>query len=242
MRLPWSKKDNGAQVEVREEEIKESNFIERSLKLGKKGTWVMSAGLGNVFADESTVGSLLRCVRLYTAVRPFTDGIPGCSTVLRWVSSGIPLSGNIELILNRYANASIGPAGTIIKTYIYPQAFPKGSQNASLLSSMAFAGIIIGQLGFGWVSDKVGRKVSLGFFLSLNDQLIDVKTGMLICTGIVFVFSALQAASKGPGAQGTINALIAYRFFAGIGIGGSTLVRRMEVQKADIGRRGIPDR
>lgn len=43
---------------------------------------------------------------------------------------------------------------------------------------------------------------------------------MLLCTAIVFVFSALQAASKGPGAQGTINALIAYRFFVGIGIGG----------------------
>lgn len=43
---------------------------------------------------------------------------------------------------------------------------------------------------------------------------------MLLCTAIVFVFSALCAASKGPGAQGTVNALIAYRFFVGIGIGG----------------------
>jgi hypothetical protein len=31
---------------------------------------------------------------------------------------------------------------------------------------------------------------------------------MLLCTAIVFVFSALSAASKGPGAQGTINALM----------------------------------
>jgi len=58
----------------------------------------------------------------------------------------------------RYANAAIGPASTIIKKYIYPEAF-KGTQNASLISSMAFAGIIIGQLSFGWISDKIGRKV-----------------------------------------------------------------------------------
>lgn len=39
---------------------------------------------------------------------------------------------------------------------------------------------------------------------------------MLACTVIVFLFSALSAASKGPGGvQGTVNALIAYRFFIG---------------------------
>jgi hypothetical protein len=38
---------------------------------------------------------------------------------------------------------------------------------------------------------------------------------MLACTLIVFIFSALCAASKGPGVQGTVNALIAYRFFIG---------------------------
>jgi hypothetical protein len=31
---------------------------------------------------------------------------------------------------------------------------------------------------------------------------------MIICTAIVFVFSALSAAAKGPGVQGTINALM----------------------------------
>lgn len=61
---------------------------------------------------------------------------------------------------------------------------------------------------------------------------VDKQFGMMLCTAIVFVFSALQAASKGPGAQGTINALMqvasclssgqltcsAYRFFVGIGM------------------------
>ncbi|WWC95989.1 hypothetical protein V866_002856 [Kwoniella sp. B9012] len=108
-----------------------------------------------------------------------------------------------SLFSDGYANASIGPASTIIKTYIYPEAFKNRPVNARLLPAIAFAGIIVGQLSFGWISDKIGRKF-----------------GMLLCTGIVFVFSALQAASKGPGAQGTINALLAYRFLVGIGIGG----------------------
>ena len=45
---------------------------------------------------------------------------------------------------------------------------------------------------------------------------------MMTCTVIVFLFAGLQAASKGPdgGAKGVIIALIVYRFFLGIGIGG----------------------
>jgi hypothetical protein len=46
----------------------------------------------------------------------------------------------------RYANAAIGPVNAIIKGYIYPELFQEGSQNGPLISSMAFAGIIIGQL------------------------------------------------------------------------------------------------
>lgn len=45
----------------------------------------------------------------------------------------------------RYANAAIGPVNAILKGYIYPEAF-EGTQNGALISSMAFAGIIIGQL------------------------------------------------------------------------------------------------
>ncbi|KAL7421317.1 glycerophosphoinositol permease [Cryptotrichosporon argae] len=103
-----------------------------------------------------------------------------------------------------YANAAIGPAGQIIKGYLYPDYFVGDKTiNASLLSSMAFAGIVIGQLGFGYVSDKTGRKL-----------------GMLICTAIVFVFSILSACSAGSNPQVLINCLIAFRFFLGIGIGG----------------------
>ncbi|WVO19205.1 uncharacterized protein IAS62_000483 [Cryptococcus decagattii] len=117
---------------------------------------------------------------------------------------GAIFAAGASLFSDGYANASIGPATTIIKSYIYPDLFESRPVNSRLLPAIAFAGIVVGQLSFGWISDKVGRKF-----------------GMLLCTCIVFVFSALQAASKGVGgAQGTINALIAYRFLVGIGIGG----------------------
>ncbi|PPQ76968.1 hypothetical protein CVT26_007840 [Gymnopilus dilepis] len=72
------------------------------------------------------------------------------------------------------------------------------------LSSLAFFGEIVGMLSFGYMSDKIGRKF-----------------GMMAATGIVIVFSALSAASKG--AHGSVNGLLsmlsAMRFLVGIGIG-----------------------
>lgn len=50
------------------------------------------------------------------------------------------------LTVRSYANAAIGPAETILKTYIYPEAFAAPSQNSSLVSSMGFAGMVLGQL------------------------------------------------------------------------------------------------
>ncbi|WVQ80539.1 hypothetical protein IAT38_002644 [Cryptococcus sp. DSM 104549] len=116
---------------------------------------------------------------------------------------GAIFAAGASLFSDGYANASIGPASSIIKGYLYTQTFTDNPVNGRLLPAIAFAGIIVGQLTFGWISDKIGRKF-----------------GMLLCNTIVFIFSALQAASKGPGDQGTINALLAYRFFVGIGIGG----------------------
>ena len=44
--------------------------------------------------------------------------------------------------------------------------------------------------------------------MSCRSPLTAVEFGMMAYTLIVFIFSALQAASKGHGAQGTINALM----------------------------------
>lgn len=75
---------------------------------------------------------------------------------------GAIFAAGASLFSDGYANASIGPATTIIKTYVYPDLFESRPVNSRLLPAIAFAGIIVGQLSFGWISDKVGRKVSKG--------------------------------------------------------------------------------
>lgn len=87
---------------------------------------------------------------------------------------------------------------------IYPHTYDNSpaSQN---VSSIAFAGTVIGQLFFGWVSDHWSRKWAL-----------------MISTVILIIFAALSAGSYGlhGSPYGLFAALTAYRFFLGIGIGG----------------------
>ncbi|BEI82666.1 hypothetical protein CcaverHIS002_0305340 [Cutaneotrichosporon cavernicola] len=101
-----------------------------------------------------------------------------------------------------YSNASMGPVKTILKKK-YGAAVT--AEDTSLLSAMTFMGMIIGMFTFGYVSDKIGRKV-----------------GMYICTALIFIFSILSAVSGAGGAsvQVKINSIIAFRTLLGIGLGG----------------------
>ncbi|TEB27007.1 MFS general substrate transporter [Coprinellus micaceus] len=77
-------------------------------------------------------------------------------------------------------------AKTKVLTRIYgPEALSKHAYSRTL-SSLAFAGTVVGMLLFGYLSDKIGRKF-----------------GMMTATAIVVVFSGLSAASSG--ANGSIG-------------------------------------
>jgi len=91
----------------------------------------------------------------------------------------------------------------MLKT-IYKDEYTK-SRAQNNVTSIAFAGTVVGQLAFGYLSDHWSRRHSL-----------------LISTIIIIVFSALGAGSYGAGGsvQGLFAALTAYRFLLGIGIGG----------------------
>ena len=86
---------------------------------------------------------------------------------------------------------------------IYPNEY-KNSSARSNVSSIAFAGTVVGQLFFGWYSDHYSRKWAL-----------------MISTVILIIFAALGAGSYGAGGDvyGLFAALTAYRFLLGIGIG-----------------------
>ncbi|KAL7622313.1 glycerophosphoinositol permease [Parahypoxylon ruwenzoriense] len=106
------------------------------------------------------------------------------------------------LFSDGYVNNVIGSVNTALG-YEYGDIYTN-SNAASVVPAIAFAGTVVGQLAFGYLSDKWSRKDSL-----------------LISTIILIVFTALAAGSYYHGDPvGMFNILTAWRFFVGIGIGG----------------------
>ncbi|KAK6542128.1 hypothetical protein TWF694_007895 [Orbilia ellipsospora] len=107
------------------------------------------------------------------------------------------------LFSDGYLNGIIGTVNTILGR-IYGDEY-KNSPAQSNVSSIAFAGTIIGMLVFGYISDNLSRKV-----------------GMVASTSILIVFAALCTGAYGANGSvgGLLAALTAYRFLLGIGIGG----------------------
>ncbi|TVY14084.1 Glycerophosphocholine permease GIT4 [Lachnellula arida] len=96
----------------------------------------------------------------------------------------------------------IGSVSTMLKTIYGTRYTGNGSQKN--VNAITFAGTVLGQLVFGYTSDKWSRSNSL-----------------LVSTIILIVFAALGAASYGGGTlSGMFAALTAYRFLVGVGIGG----------------------
>ncbi|KAI1814293.1 MFS general substrate transporter [Poronia punctata] len=112
------------------------------------------------------------------------------------------LASGAGLFSDGYVNNVIGSVGTVL-TYQYGDLYGK-SRAANVVSAIAFAGTVIGQLIFGYTADRWSRTGSL-----------------LVSTVILIVFTALAAGSYYKGeAVGLFNMLAAWRFFVGIGIGG----------------------
>ncbi|KAI1341217.1 MFS general substrate transporter [Xylariaceae sp. FL0016] len=106
------------------------------------------------------------------------------------------------LFSDGYINNSIGSVSTTLK-YEYGDVYT-GSNAYGVVSAIAFAGTVVGQLAFGYLADRWSRTGSL-----------------LVSTIILIVFTALAAGSYYHGdAVGMFNILTAWRFFVGIGIGG----------------------
>lgn len=107
------------------------------------------------------------------------------------------------LFSDGYLQASIGPVNHCLGL-LYPKQYEHSTYHQNI-TAIAFAGTVVGQLFFGYTSDRYSRKNSL-----------------LASTIILIVFAALGAGAWG--ANGTVNgllaALTAYRFLLGIGIGG----------------------
>ncbi|SJM87143.1 related to MFS phospholipid transporter (Git1) [Zygosaccharomyces bailii] len=118
---------------------------------------------------------------------------------------GAILTTGAGLFSDGYINTSISTVSACLKR-VYKDEY-SNSNAMQNVSSIAFAGTVVGQLFFGWFADYHSRKVS-----------------MVIGTSIIIVFSILCAGAWGVGttsthAGGLFTAITAYRFFLGLGIG-----------------------
>ncbi|QLG72788.1 hypothetical protein HG535_0D04970 [Zygotorulaspora mrakii] len=109
------------------------------------------------------------------------------------------------LFSDGYINNSISTVSTCLST-IYGAQYTE-SRAIQNVSSIAFAGTVIGQLTFGYLADYYSRKMA-----------------MLTGTSLLILFSILCAGAWGVGTTGTqagglFAAITAYRFFLGIAIG-----------------------
>ncbi|KAI1866874.1 uncharacterized protein JN550_007421 [Neoarthrinium moseri] len=106
------------------------------------------------------------------------------------------------LFSDGYINNVIGSVGTVL-TYEYGDVYTSSPAKQNV-AAIAFAGTVVGQLVFGFLSDHWSRVNSL-----------------LVSTIVLIVFTALAAGSYWHGeAAGMFSMLTAWRFFVGIGIGG----------------------
>ncbi|KAF9697980.1 hypothetical protein EKO04_004532 [Ascochyta lentis] len=121
----------------------------------------------------------------------------------RWERLWPVIACGAGLFSDGYLNNIIGPVNTMLSR-IYPDAYTSSSAQANV-ASITFAGTVVGMLFFGYTSDHFSRKWSL-----------------FVSTIIIILFAALGTGSYGAGGSpsGLLAALVAYRFFLGIGIGG----------------------
>ncbi|CAO1597059.1 glycerophosphoinositol permease [Xanthoria calcicola] len=121
----------------------------------------------------------------------------------RWERSWPTIACGAGLFSDGYLNGVIGQVNTILKQ-LYGTAYTN-SPAQSNVTAITFAGTVIGQLFFGYVSDHYSRKWAL-----------------MASTILLIIFAALSAGSYGAGGSlgGMLAALTAWRFLLGIGIGG----------------------
>ncbi|PSK36541.1 hypothetical protein C7M61_004014 [Candidozyma pseudohaemuli] len=129
------------------------------------------------------------------------DGMEEPPTKVAFNSLWPAFTAGAGLFSDGYVANSVATVNICLKR-IYGDKYTE-STAISNVTSIAFVGIVVGQLSFGYISDHIARK------------------GGMMAANIILVFFTLccAAASWGVTPEGMFAALTVFRFFLGIGIG-----------------------
>ncbi|ORX62993.1 MFS general substrate transporter, partial [Hesseltinella vesiculosa] len=110
------------------------------------------------------------------------------------------LFSGFALLSDGYQSGVISFCNLFLQNIYGPKIYDNAM--ASRLTYSLFVGEIIGQLGFGLIIDRIGRKI-----------------GLLVATFLVILGAALSAASSGTDAVGLLWMLVVSRGLLGVGVG-----------------------
>lgn len=186
--------DNGGARSL--DDIESKPFLQRAMPVFACGAGLFSDGyINNVSRRPLTV--VARGYKTRELERQDRVKVMG-TNLARWRPRLSPVHTSADKIPPQV----IGSVNTVLK--LQYGAVYKNSRAAQHVADIAFAGTVIGQLVFGFTSDRWSRSNSL-----------------VLSTMILIVFTALTAGSYYRGEPvGMFNMLAAWRFFVGIGIGG----------------------
>ncbi|KAI9320478.1 major facilitator superfamily domain-containing protein [Dichotomocladium elegans] len=111
------------------------------------------------------------------------------------------LFSGFALLSDGYQSGIISSVNLLLSTIYGAEIF--NSTMVSRLSYALFVGAVVGQIGFGLVIDRVGRKI-----------------GLILTTALVIIGAALSAASSGTSPTGLLWMMIVSRGILGVGVGG----------------------
>ena len=111
------------------------------------------------------------------------------------------LFSGFALLSDGYQSGVISFVNLFLGKIYGPEVF--NTEMKSRLSYSMFVGAIVGQLGFGLIIDRIGRKI-----------------GLVATTLLVIVGAALSAASSGPTPTGLLWMMVIARGVLGVGVGG----------------------
>lgn len=136
-----------------------------------------------------------------TSFRPQQDEEDGAPRKVQFKNLWPAFISGAGLFSDGYVNNSISTVTTCL-AILYGDKYTE-SNAISNVSAIAFAGTVLGQLSFGYISDHVAR-----------------KGGMLLANVLLIFFTILCAvATWGKTPEGLFTALTVFRFFLGIAIG-----------------------